>query len=194
MLKYKEELARKLIHLSSIWIPLLYLHSTTALVLRILLPLTIIAIIIDLSRRYIPKLNKLVNHIVGKLMRDHEKKTFSGATYLYISSTLTIAFFSKEIAIFALTILIISDAFAAAIGHRFGQIRIFNKSLEGSLSFAVSAFAIYYFFSYYYNFDLPLKQSLLAIFAATMAELFAKKIHLDDNFSIPLAASLILVL
>lgn len=193
MIKYNEEIIRKLIHISSLWIPFLYLYSTTALMLKILLPLTITAIFIDFSRKYIPKLNQLIHNLIGNIMRSHEQNSFAGATYLFISSTLTIAFFSKEIAIFALTILMISDMLAAIIGRKFGKTALFEKSLEGSLSFIISALFIYYYFITIYNFNLPLKQSLLAILAATIAELFAKKIHLDDNFAIPLAVSLILV-
>lgn len=193
MIKYNEEIIRKLIHISSLWIPFLYLYSTTALMLKILLPLTIAAISIDFSRKYIPKLNQLIHNLIGNIMRSHEHKSFAGATYLFISSTLTIAFFSKEIAIFALTILMISDMLAAIIGRKFGKTALFEKSLEGSLSFMISAIFIYYYFITVYNFNLPLKQSILAILAATIAELFAKKIHLDDNFAIPLAVSLILV-
>jgi dolichol kinase len=194
MIKYKEEIFRKLIHLSSLWIPILYLHCNTAFMLKILFPLTIIAIIIDISRKYIPKLNQLVNLLIGNLMRDDEKSSnsFAGATHLFIASTFTIAFFNKEIAIFALSVLVISDTFAALIGRKFGRIKLASKSLEGSLSFALSAFAIHCYFVNFHNFDLPLTQSLFAIFAATLAELYSKKLRMDDNFAIPLAISIVL--
>ena len=44
----------------------------------------------------------------------------------------------------------------------------------------------------FHHFNIPLKQALLAIFAATLTELFAKKIHLDDNLAIPLTIGLCL--
>ena len=128
-------------------------------------------------------------------MRDGEKNanSFAGATHLFISSTLTIAFFNKEIAIFSLLVLVVSDTMAALVGRKLGWIKIYDKSLIGSLSFSVSAVMIYYYLVYFHNFNLSLTQSMIAIFFGTMAELFAKKMRLDDNFAIPLAISIILV-
>ena len=194
MIQFRLEIARKTIHLSSLWIPILYLYVSKTLMLQLLIPLTLVALIIDLSRRFFPKLNRLINLFVGNMMRSEEKELFflSGATHLLIAASLTTALFTKEIAIFSLSILMISDSFAALIGRNFGKIRIANKSLEGSLSFAISAIFIYYFFNYFYHFSLPLNLSLLAILAATIVELFAKKIHVNDNFAIPLVIGLVL--
>ena len=197
IINFNAEIARKSVHLSSLWIPLLYLYTAKETTLLILLPLTIISVTIDFSRRFIPKLNNLINHLIGYMMRDNEKEffAFSGATNMLIAASLTIIFFSQEAAILALTILMISDSFAAIIGRKFGKIILIDgKSLEGSLSFAVSAIMVYYFFNLYYHYDLPLDLSLLAIFAATIAELFAKKIHLDDNLVIPLIIGIVLSL
>lgn len=190
---FKQELLRKLIHLSSLWIPILYLNVKTAFMLKILLPLSTMAIMIEILRRFFPAFNNFILSIIGKLMRNTEEKSFTGATYLFISSTLTIAFFDKEIAIFALTILIISDSLSALVGKKIGKIPVAGKTLEGSLAFALSAFLVYYIYINYYFFDLPLIASSFAILAATLAELFSKKLKIDDNFTIPLVISLTLV-
>ncbi len=197
MIKFNAEIARKSIHLSSLWIPILYLYTTKDIMLLILLPITLIALSIDFSRRFSPKLNNLINHFIGHMMRDEEKElfAFSGATNMLIAASLTIIIFSQEIAILALTILMISDSFAAIVGRKFGKIHLVSgKSLEGSLSFATSAIIVYCFFKICYHYTLPLDLSLLAIFAATIAELFAKKIRLDDNFIIPLVIGIVLSL
>ena len=45
------------------------------------------------------------------------------------------------------------------------------------------------------NFILPVTYaSILAAFAATMAEVFEDKLDIDDNFSIPLSVGIILTL
>ena len=196
IITYKEELIRKLIHLTSLWIPILYLYNSTAIMLRILVPLMIIAIAIDFSRKFSSKINDIVNKALGKIMRQNEREStsFSGATHLLMASVLTIAFFEKEIAIFALTILMISDSCAALIGRRFGRIKIIGKTIEGSLSFFLSALIIYYYFINYWAFELHLKSSLIAILIGAITELFAKKLHLDDNFAIPIAIGLVLTL
>jgi dolichol kinase len=140
-MQYIKEIKRKAIHLSSLWIPIVYLYTDKSLMLSLLIPLSIISLIIDLTRRYIGSLNKFINDIIGDLMRDDEKTSasLSGATYLFMSSTLAIFIFAKEVAIFALLILMISDSFAALIGKRIGRIKILDKSLEGSISFALSS-------------------------------------------------------
>ncbi|MEK6733970.1 MAG: hypothetical protein AABY27_02550 [Pseudomonadota bacterium] len=196
MLKFKEEILRKLVHFSSLWIPFLYFYNSTAFMLRILISLSILALSLDISKKFIPSLNILIKKLMGSIMREEEKSSnsLSGATYLLVASTLTIAFFPKEIAIFSLSILVISDSMAAIIGKKYGRIHFMNKSLEGSLSFAASAYAIYYYFANYLEFNLPFKATLIAIFFGTIAEAFAKKIHLDDNLLIPLSISFSLLL
>ena len=192
---YKEEIVRKLIHMSSLWIPILYLHSTTAIMLKILLPLTIGALVIEFTRKYSPLVNGLINKLIGRIMRDSEKNSssFAGATHLFIAATLAIAFFNKEIAIFALLILVISDTCAALIGYKLSWIKINDKSLTGALSFVISAYAIYYYLTSVYNFDLPFVQSMIAIISAAIFELFSKKLKIDDNFLIPFAICMIMV-
>jgi len=191
--QFKTELYRKLIHFSSIWIVLLYIYSSEDVVLATLPPLALTALMIDLSRLFIPSVNKIINIIFGKVLREKEKEhSLSGATYLLISSTISIVYFSKEIAVFALSVLIISDGIAALIGKKFGKHHFLDKSLEGSISFAASAILIYYFLITFYHFNLPLMGSLLAIAVATFAEIIAKKIHIDDNLIIPLSIGLIL--
>jgi len=196
MIKFKNEIARKCIHLSSLWIPILYLYLDKASMLAILIPLSILAFLVDFSRRYIPALSKVINMILGDMMRDEEKNKFalSGATYLLFAANISIYSFAKEVAIFALFILMISDSFAALIGRKFGKIKIFGKSLEGSLSFVASALAIYCFLQIFYNFNLPFFVSVLAIIVGSIAELLAKKLHIDDNFAIPLAIGVVFYL
>ena len=188
MIKFSAEIARKSIHFSSLWIPISYLYIDQLTLLSILMPLSILTLFIDLSRSYFPALSKLTDMVLGKIMREEEKAKFvlSGATYLLISSSISVYIFTQEVAIFALSTLMISDSFAALIGRKFGRIQILDKSLEGSLSFAFSALAIYCFLQIFYNFTLPLSTSLIAILLGTIMELFAKKLRLDDNLVIPL--------
>lgn len=187
------ELTRKLVHLSSLWIPILYLYSGKTLMLEILIPLSLIALSIDLYRRKNKSLNDKIKNIIGFIMRKNEKDAtaLSGATYLYIAASITIAFFPFEIAINALSILVISDIFAALIGRKFGQNKIMDKSLEGSLAFFASALMICYFYQEFYGFSLSWYKLLLAVSITTLAELYAKKIKIDDNFVIPISFGLI---
>jgi dolichol kinase len=191
MIKFKSEIHRKLVHLSSLWIPLSYLYFSEETMNSLLFVLTGIAIIIELCRKYSPELNNLIQNTLGSIMRMEEQQTFSGATYLLLSSSLTILFFSKEVAIFALCVLMISDTCAAIIGRKFGKHIYAGKSLEGSMAFFFSALLVYFVCKIFFNFPLSFNVSLFAIFIATIVEFFAKQIKLDDNLVIPLTIGLI---
>lgn len=190
MIKYNSEILRKIFHLSSLWIPMLYLYVTAQTMITILFPLTAISLLIEGIRKISPELNNLINNTIGNIMREEERNSFSGATYLLIAATLTVLIFSKEVAILALSVLMISDSVAALVGRKFGKIHIFDKSLEGSLGFFISGVMVYYFLVTFCDVILPPNISLLAIFSATIAELFAKRTHLDDNLVIPLSLGL----
>ena len=195
MIQYRSEIFRKLFHLSSLWIPILYFYVTNKAMLTILLSLTTMAFLVEFSRKISPELNDLINNSIGNIMRVQEQKSLSGATYLLIAASLSVALFSKEVAILALSVLMISDSCAALVGRKFGRIHIFDKTLEGSVSFFISGVIVYYFLVIVCDFTLPLNISLLAIFSATMTELFVKKFcSLDDNFTIPLSIGLVFLL
>lgn len=194
MNEYTSEIYRKTFHLSSIWIPVSYYFLTSKTMFTIISCLSFVALIVEFSRKNSPELNQLISKTIGKVMRNEEKDKFSGATFLLLSSTLCIILFSKEITIFALSTLIISDACAALIGKKYGKHKLLDKSLEGSAAFLISALIIYLNLVFFNNFDLPFWGSSLAIVCATIVELIAKKIHVDDNFAIPLIIGIILSL
>lgn len=194
MNSFLSEICRKTVHLSSLWISILYFYSDKELVLTILIPLSILSIIIDLFRRYSSSLHKVINNFLGFMMRDEEKNNFAivGATYLLSSAVITICLFNKEIAIFSLSVLSISDTFAAIIGKKFGRKKLVgNKTLEGSAAFFITSILVYALVKYCLNYDLDMFRSMLAITLATFLELYAKKIKIDDNFIIPLAIGLV---
>ncbi len=161
--------------------------------LKTLFPLTILAIMIEVSRRYLKFVDDFIYKLLGQVIRDEEKHKLTGATNMLIAATLVVAFFDKEVAIYALTVLMVSDSFAALIGKRFGKIKFAGKTLEGSMAFAISAYLIFNYLTSYYLFDLELNKTILAIVLATITEIFSKKIKLDDNLTIPLVICLVML-
>ena len=89
----------------------------------------------------------------------------------------------------AYTVMLLGDTAAALVGRRWGRTRFPNgKSLEGVIAFVAvgtAGFAVFLAFR-----GLPLGRllpvSLAAAVAGALAEFFEKKIHVDDNFGIPL--------
>ncbi|HKJ81760.1 MAG TPA: hypothetical protein VJ954_07035, partial [Ignavibacteriaceae bacterium] len=142
-INYRDELVRKLIHLCSLSIPIIYYFIPQSSAIIILTFFTILAIVLDLSRYINPSIGKVFYKIFGFLLREHEidhkKKNLNGATYVFISALLCVLIFPKVFFITAFCILIISDSSAALIGRKFGKHKFLAKSLEGTLAFFISA-------------------------------------------------------
>lgn len=142
-INYKDELVRKLIHLCSLLIPIIYYFISKTPTIIILSILTVIAVGIDLARYFLPFVGNIFYKLFGFLLRKHEidqkKKNLNGATYVFISALLCVIFFPKVFVITGFSILIISDSVAALIGRKWGKHKFLSKSLEGTLAFFFSA-------------------------------------------------------
>lgn len=141
-IQYRDEVVRKSIHLFSLSIPIVYYFITKELALKILIPMTLLFLLVDLGRYISPQLAKLF-YLFNFLLRDHErdnkKKTLNGATYVLLSAVICVFAFPKIFFITAFSVLIISDSAAALIGRKFGRHRFLSKSLEGTLAFFITA-------------------------------------------------------
>jgi dolichol kinase len=100
-IKYKDELFRKLIHLTSLSIPIVYYFISTETAALILGILAALALIIDLGRYIHPKTGKVFYKFFGFLLREHEldhkKRNLNGATYVLISALISVLIFPKVI-------------------------------------------------------------------------------------------------
>lgn len=139
------EIRRKLIHLSSISIPVMYWFITRDLALRILIPMTLVAVVIEILRRKFPGFEQRFRYVFGALLRPHESSArpeINGATFVLLSATICVAVFPKIIAITAFAVLIVSDSASALYGRRFGRRKFLRKSVEGSAAFFVTAMLV----------------------------------------------------
>ena len=68
---YKDELVRKLIHLFSLSIPIVYYFITVETAIIILGILTFLALLIDLARFFSNDVGKVFYKIFGFLLREH---------------------------------------------------------------------------------------------------------------------------
>lgn len=142
-IKYRDEVVRKAIHLLSLSIPVIYYFITKQLALKILLPLTIFSIVLDLGRYAVPKLGNFFYNYFGFMLREHErdskKRNLNGATYVLLSALICVFLLPKIFFVTAFCVLIVSDSSAALIGRKFGRHKFLSKSLEGTLAFFISA-------------------------------------------------------
>ena len=200
--KIQIEFARKLIHMSSIILPLFYLYIFTfyinykRITIIVFAILVIISLIVELLRLENKTFRKTFHFMFGVMLRRHEINNFTGASYLLVSAIFCIAFFPPDIAFLAMAFLSIGDTFAALVGIRFGK-RIFiktSKSLEGTLACFVTTFI----FGLVYL-QLPIIHNpeyshpaiaLSGAISASVAELV--NIPLDDNVKIPIISGIVM--
>lgn len=189
-IQYRDELFRKLIHLTSLSIPIVYYFISTETAALILGILAAIALIIDLGRYLHPETGKIFYKIFGFLLRkhelDHKKKNLNGATYVLISALISVLIFPKVIFISAFSILIISDSLAALIGRKFGKHKFLSKSLEGTLTFFISACIVILFTPKVGSFTEEFIIGFIAAFVGAIVENISFRL-IDDNLSIPLS-------
>jgi dolichol kinase len=189
-IQYRDELFRKLIHLTSLSIPIVYYFISTNTAALILGILASMALIIDLGRYLHPETGKIFYKIFGFLLREHEldhkKKNLNGATYVLISALISVLIFPKILFISAFTILIISDSSAALVGRKFGRHRFLSKSFEGTLTFFISACIVILFTPKIGGFLEEFYIGFIAAFVGALVENISFKL-VDDNLSIPLS-------
>jgi len=184
----KEEIARKLIHISSLWIPLIYYFLEKREMLLLISIVTSIMLVFDYLRLNSKILTKFIKKFFSFLLREHEAKELTGASYFLIGCGISILFFTKEIAIFSILILIISDSAAALIGKKFGRKKYLDKTVPGVLAFFISGLVL-----------IPIvletnftSQAILSVLAASVIEFLSKKIQIDDNLLIPLVTGVVM--
>jgi dolichol kinase len=180
------EIRRKIVHLATLSIPIGYTMLPKETVVAILVPLFLGFLIVDLLRHYYSGMTSLFQrYFLGTVLRERERNTLMGSTYFLFSSILVILFFPKSIAMVSVLFLILSDTAAAIVGKGMGRVRIFGKTLEGSLAFLVSSLLIVWVYP-----DLNRLWGSLAALGSTLIELLP--IRVDDNLTIPLVAGAIM--
>ncbi len=186
-----KEIYRKSVHVASIILPLSYryiFNYDKSLTVTVLLPLALIAVIIELFRLEHKTAKKIFYRIFGIMLRKHEVANLTGASYLLTSSVFTITLFPHDIAFISLSFLALGDTFAAVAGIRFGKRKLKNnyKSFEGSLACFVSCFIFALIYSIHPT------MAFVGAIAATFAEL--SKIPIDDNIKLPIFTAIIMSL
>ena len=192
---YREEVKRKLIHLSSLWMPLAILllpgRFASCILFGILFFLTL-----AIERAYVlqvPVITPVYSFFFGKMLRKEPSPNawiVSGGAPVYAAAALTCLCFDPICAAAGMAVLMTADAAAALIGRKFGKHKLVNgKSLEGTAAFVLTGtLAAGVCFISVGTFSL-LPFALPAVILAALAELFQKQLKVDDNFSIPLVTA-----
>jgi len=185
------EYYRKIIHVFNLAIPFTYLFffESRFQILCILVPLTVFAIVIEYLRGHSVIIKKIFDNFLISMLRLHEMDgKYTGATWLFIGSTLTVAIFPKEIAVISLIYMCIGDTVAGLVGRKFGKMKFYDKTIEGSLAGLIVCLLS----GYLVQLSLPLIVVFSGAFAAMFIELLP--ISIDDNISVPLFAGTIMII
>ncbi len=190
----RNEITRKIIHLSSSIYPVLYLiFDKRALVIMITGIILIGIILFDLVRNKFTAINYFFVKNFRRVIRGKETRGTTGSMHFMLGVFLTILILPKYYAVVSLFVLIICDTCASIIGIKYGRIKILSKkTFEGLAAFFVSALLISLLAHKFFH--LPLAGLIIASFVASIAELVSREIGFDDNLLIPLTYGIIALL
>ena len=202
-ISYFNEVRRKLVHLSSLWMPtVMLIFAAYRWYLAVFFALLLIGNLL-VEHAYAsgknPKLNALYDRFFGGMLRFEVKPgmwVISGGPYVFASAALSLALFVPWIAACGMISMLLGDTAAALIGRRFGRHKTVNgKSYEGVAAFiAAACIGIFAVKTIVGVPGVPVWGIILAAVAGSAVELFEKQLKVDDNFSIPVAVGIVLCL
>ena len=199
-ISYLEEIKRKGVHLSSLWMVAATLllgryQWISCLLFGALLLLTLVS-----EHDYAnggKYLGRLYGQLFGRMLRNEVKPgqwIVSGGAPVLAAALLVNLLFVPFIAAAAMAVMLTGDAAAALIGRKFGKHKTVNgKSWEGFFAFILVGYgvmaavlAIVGAQERYFLWGIG------GVILAAVAELFQKQLKVDDNFSIPLCSGAVL--
>lgn len=184
------EARRKAIHLGSLVLPLALVFEPLpwprgrAEWSWLLIVLGAGALAIDVLRVHERRVGHVFRVIFGGMLREHERWSLLGSTYLLIAALLAVEIFPQPVAAAALGFTILGDGFAGLVGRGWGRARFFGKSLEGTLAGFGACLAWAAFLASFGH--LPWGILVVGALVASLVELLP--IPLDDNLGITLIA------
>ena len=187
-LKFYDELYRKILHISTLFVPIFLFYYDIEIILLLVYILVITFLSFDILRqKYLP-LKIFYDRYFSSITRPSEQFELSGAFWCFMGILLTIQIFPKEIAIPSIFILSLSDSVAALVGIKFGKTKILSKTLEGSIAFLTATIVIINILS-----GLSFLYTVLISILLTITELISSRIY-NDNIIIPLASGSLLLI
>lgn len=184
----KNEIARKTIHLSSIFVIFSDTFLNHSLTIFALIFLILIYLFSELLRNKF-KTNS-ISRITNYCSYNFEKKSFVYSPLIFaLSILILLTFFPKSQAYVGIIVLTLGDGISGLVGKLFGRNKIFynkKKSFEGSFSmFIVSFFSLIFFTK-------NIQLSFIISMVGTIVESFSNEAI--DNFSVPFSVVLTTIL
>lgn len=162
----------------------------------VVLGIAVAGFTVDFIRNRIPLFNRMILKMMGPLMRRSEREGVSGLPFYALGVSLSLFFYSRDIAIVSCMFLVFSDPLSSFFGVLYGKDKIMpNKSLQG----AVAGFFTCYLITLFYAMNTTtlgthlLVYSIIAGVIGAASELVSA-FNIDDNLTIPVLSGLGLTL
>ena len=166
-------------------IPVAGLYAPASWMVWGLVGASAVALVAEAVRAVVPPFNDALMRTLP-LFKPAERSRVTGATFLILAAMVSFVWFDPEVAVLGLLFIAVGDPAAAIVGSRSKRGRLFDKSLAGSLAFAVAAGAAAALTALHP--DVPLAWWVaVGVIVAALVELLP--LPLDDNFTVPLAAA-----
>ncbi|MBC8479434.1 MAG: hypothetical protein H8D46_03125 [FCB group bacterium] len=185
-IRFRQELARKAIHLLSVFLGIAVFLFDGDILVRIFIGLGLLLPTLDFGRLHTQLFRKIFEFFFGYVARPHERGAITGASYVFIAAAIVVVLFDTTAAGTGLLFMSIGDSFAAIFGEKYGKTKIGRKSLEGTLAFIISCILIVVF--------VPGLNLYIGIFVAVLAALI-ELIPIrpfNDNLVIPIVSAFLI--
>ncbi len=165
-------------------IPLLALVAPRPYILAVTAGGVAFSILLELLRMRLQTLNRWLVTQLRLLLKEEESARLMGSTYLILAVLICFLLFQTDVAITALLFNTVGDPLAALAGARFGRRRIFQKSLEGSVTMLVAGLLVAGAMAAFRG----LPYVLLLAGALIAAVIEALPLPADDNLTVPIGS------
>jgi dolichol kinase len=188
-LSLRQEFVRKALHLAAAVFPIAYALGAPRGAIALVLGVTsAIALLIERLRRTSANVSALFERLIGAIVRPHERRSITGATWLSLACFLAVIVFSRNAAIAALWCATVGDPAATLFGKWLtgtaSSAEKNGKTFVGSLACLTVSFGGVWMVAGYP----PLSAACVAV-AATIVE--AWPVRFDDNIRVAAAAGVV---
>jgi len=159
---------------------------------------TVIFLLVDFLRLRITSIKGIFIVLFGSLLRRKEFWSLTGGSYLMLASLTCLLIFGagpsgrvSGVFIAAISFLALGDTAAAIVGLSIGRVKIFRKTLEGTLSGLLVCLGVAWVVSIL-PLDLPIGIGILGAVSASVVEVLP--IEVNDNVVIPLLSGTVMMI